>query len=64
VFLKVLLQQGRTGRGRLNKAGDASAKLSLQKTHFLRYAKERNRTSHFDEVCDCSEQAFPKLLVI
>lgn len=64
MFLKVLLQQGRKGGGRLNKAGDASAKLSLQKTRFLRYAKERNRSSHFDEVCDCSKQAFPKLRVI
>ncbi len=26
--------------------------------------KNANRTSHFDEVCDCSEQAFPKLRVI
>ncbi len=41
----------------MNKAGDGSAKLSLQKTRFLRYAKERNRSSRFDEVCDCSEQA-------
>ncbi len=39
---------------------DASAKFSLQKSRFLRYAKERNPTSHFDEVCDCSETGISK----